>query len=134
MALRVAINAQLLSPGNSYRNAGVGQYILRLLEHLEPGPGETYLVFVPSHVDRASLRERAGVRYVASALPTRKPALRVLWEQTLLPVHIARLRADVVYSPVNVLPSASFRGHVVTVHDLSFVMYPASFGAAFDLR
>lgn len=130
MALRVAINAQLLSPGNTYRNAGVGQYILRLLEHLQPGSGEQFFVFVPSHLDRAALPERAGIRYVASALPTRRPEVRALWEQTLLPAHLARLRVDVVHSPVNVLPAARLRGHVVTVHDLSFVTYPEGFPPA----
>src|SRR5579859_2929495 len=105
MSLRVAINGQLLSLTSSYRNAGVGQYILRLLEHIEPAQGEQFLVFVPSHLDRALFAQRPGIRYIPSKLPTSKPGIRALWEQTLLPAHLVRLHVDVVHSPVNVLPA-----------------------------
>lgn len=126
-ALRVAINGQLLSLGSSYRNAGVGQYIVHLLEHLVPQEGEQFLVFVPPNADRSQLPRRSGLRYLPTAFPTHKPGLRALWEQAILPARLLRHHVDVVHSPVNVVPAARIRGHVVTVHDLSFVTHPENF-------
>src|SRR5947209_12162603 len=68
-----------------------------------------------------------GVRTVFSPIPTVNPMLRILWEQTGLPLGANRLRVDLLHGTVNVMP-LGFRGPtVVTVHDLSFLRLAEQF-------
>jgi glycosyltransferase involved in cell wall biosynthesis len=50
--------------------------------------------------------------------------LRVLWQQTVMPWHIARQRVDVHWGAGFVLPLVSGRPMVLTVHDLTFQLFP----------
>jgi glycosyltransferase involved in cell wall biosynthesis len=61
-----------------------------------------------------------------SSWPTGRPAARILWEQTALPLT----RMDLLHSMAFVTPLISPWPTVVTVYDLSFVHYPAAFPAA----
>src|SRR5581483_10941447 len=56
-----------------------------------------------------------------------KPVVRILWEQTVLPVLAAGL--DVLHCPVNVLPLCAPCPAVLTIHDLTFLRYPERFRA-----
>jgi glycosyltransferase involved in cell wall biosynthesis len=60
-------------------------------------------------------------------LPTERPLVRILWEQTGLPFQAHHLKVDVLHGTVNVLPVASRKTKVVTVHDLAFLRYPERF-------
>jgi len=131
MALRVGLNAQLLSLTSDYRNAGVGQYIYRLLQHLRPDlAGEELAVFLSPGVQRAVLPRRPGLRYYQDRFPSARPWLRVLWEQSLLPAWLVRRRIDVLHCPVNIVPILGVSKLLVTIHDLSFVKYPEGFPVA----
>ncbi|WP_441280317.1 glycosyltransferase family 4 protein [Tardiphaga sp. 862_B3_N1_1] len=50
--------------------------------------------------------------------------LRTIWQQTLLPWHIRSLAVDVHWGTGFVLPLASRRPRVVTVHDLTHQLFP----------
>lgn len=50
--------------------------------------------------------------------------LRVLWQQTVMPWQIARLRVDVHWGAGFVLPLVSGKPMVLTVHDLTFQLFP----------
>lgn len=131
--MHIAINAQLVSFTESYRNAGVSRYTYRLIEGLAEGLGrdaresddQRYTVFVTAR-DRAAVAQfhNGPVRLAPSRGVTTRPVQRIAWEQTRLPGMLRRLHVDVFHSPVNVLPLRLPCASVVTIHDLAFVHYP----------
>ena len=118
--MRIAINAQLLNTEENYRGAGVSNYCQNLLTALgaEPG-GHRFTAFVN---DRDFNAENVTFRRSGQFLA--KPLARIAWEQTLLPLALQQMDADLVHGLVNVLPLATRVPGVVTVHDLSFVRMP----------
>ncbi|WIG57740.1 MAG: Glycosyltransferase [Ktedonobacterales bacterium] len=133
--LHVAINAQLVSFAESYRNAGVSRYTYTLLEGLSAEPGDQhYTAFVNEAEARAAASSPLGVsgalQLVAGSWRTGNPGRRILWEQFALPGELRRIGAQVFHSPVNVLPARLPCASVVTVHDLAFVHYPQYFRPA----
>jgi glycosyltransferase involved in cell wall biosynthesis len=123
-ALHVGVNAHLLSQGQSYRSAGIHWYIHNLLQHLpEADPGVDYTVFLP---DRG-FPERAGLRLRPSGLPMHRPPVRFLWEQAVQPWAARRAGLDLLHCPAFVGPLYAGTPFVVTVHDLSFVLFPEGF-------
>ncbi len=123
----VAINAHLLSGRAGYRSAGVHQYIYHLLRYLgQADDGLRYTVLLgegilPTDVTLSSLRSR---------WPTRRAASRVMWEQLAQPWALRRIGADLVHGPVFVGPLFAPCPAVITVHDLSFIRFPAMFRPA----
>lgn len=129
--MHAGINAQLISLSEGYRNAGVGQYLYQLVRHLAPAPPVQRLTaFVGPAAPPAALPRRPGLRYRPTALPTERPAARILWEQLALPGLLRRAGVDLLHSPVNVAPLAAGVPSVLTIHDLSFLRYPRTFSAA----
>ncbi len=122
----VALNAQLLHGGASYRSAGIHHYIANLLRHLPAAdPSFRYTALVGS---QAPALEGLDVR--RTRLPTRRPWVRVLWEQLLQPLVLARLRPDLQHALAFVAPVFSGHPGVVTVYDLSFRLMPEKFPIA----
>ncbi len=132
----IAINAQLVSFGQTYRNAGVSRYTYTLLEALDRfGDADlTFTVFVNAAEAAAAAAGPLGhsqhVRLEAARWPTASPVRRILWEQLHLPGRLRAIRADVFHAPVNVLPERLPCPAIVTIHDLAFVRYPEYFRAA----
>jgi len=123
----VAINAHLLSGRAGYRSAGVHQYIYHLLRHLGRVGGRlSYTVLLgedglPPDIPLPSLHCR---------WPTNRAAVRVLWEQLVQPWVLRRIGADLVHGPVFVGPLFAPCPAVLTIHDLSFLRFPALFRPA----
>ena len=133
--LHVAINAQLVSFAQTYRNAGVSRYTYTLLDGLSRSvSAQRYTAFVASPeadaAARSPLAARENLALVASSWPTTGPQQRILWEQLALPGELRTREVDVFHSPVNVLPARLPCASVVTVHDLAFVHYPQFFRPA----
>lgn len=133
--LHIAINAQLVTFGENYRNAGVSRLTYTLLDGLSHAEADQCYTALISQAGAESPAARAltttgKLRLVTSAWPTGKPARRVLWEQIALPGELRRLRANVFHAPVNVLPPRLPCASVVTVMDLAFVHYPQYFRPA----
>lgn len=127
MGVHVAINAHLLSSAASYRSAGVSNYSRHLLTALgrlvvDGEVPHRFTAFL--HADDFAAM---GVEVKRGSARLEKPLLRIAWEQTILPVALSRIQADVVHGLVNVLPLATQRPGVVTVHDLSFLRLPELF-------
>ncbi len=128
--VRVAINAQLVSFGDSYRNAGISRFIYTLLEGLAALDfGQEYTAFMhPKEADRASdspLARAAHLHLMGSAIwGADGPVRRIAWEQFALPRVLRTLGIDVFHAPANVLPARLPCPSVVTVHDLVFMRYP----------
>ena len=134
--VRVAINAQLVSFDDSYRNAGISRYIFTLLEGLAAlDAGQEYTAFMhPSDADRASDSPLARAAHLRLLAPARwsadGPVRRIAWEQFALPGTLRTLGIDVFHAPANVLPARLPCPSVVTVHDLAFMRYPQFFRPA----
>lgn len=123
-ALHVGVNAHLLSLDKSYRSAGINWYIYNLLQRLpDADPGIEYTVFLhePGYVGRE------GQRLRRSRLPTRRPPVRIAWEQAVQPWAARRAGLDLLHCPAFVGPLAGSIPFVVTVHDLSFLLFPQGF-------
>lgn len=134
--IHVAINAQLVTFGQTYRNAGVSRYTYTLLEALDQLADDQlrYTVFVSSSEATAAaaspLGRSARMRLEPARWTTDGPIKRIVWEQTRLPARLREARADVFHAPVNVLPERLPCPSVVTIHDLAFVRYPEFFRPA----
>src|SRR5947209_9260263 len=129
--MRIAINAQLLSYSDNYRNGGISRYIRYLLTALAQRPGEhEYTIFVNGQpvVERlrGDVQASEQIEYVPVAWSESKPFSRVAWEQLQLPSLLRERRIDVFHSPANVLPEMLPRrcAGVVTLHDLAFLRFP----------
>jgi glycosyltransferase involved in cell wall biosynthesis len=84
-----------------------------------------YLAFVGDEAIALAGWERRVSRW-----RTARPPARVLWEQTAQPWGVWRNRLDLLHVPVNVGPVIAPCPVVVTIHDLSFYLYPELFQPA----
>ncbi len=127
--MNVGILAHLLDLRPGYRQAGVSRYIEYLLRELPTASPHRFIVYAGrhSHGGGADLRDRPGLRFTTSLVPTGRPETRIVWEQLCAPFHLERDKIDVVHGTVNVVPIVSGRPTVVTVHDLAFLRYPEQY-------
>jgi glycosyltransferase involved in cell wall biosynthesis len=130
--VRVAINAQLVSFGASYRNAGISRYTYQLLDGLSRIESD---IEFTAFINGAERKDAAGsavgqadrIRLIADRANTSGPLRRIAWEQLTLPGQLKRLDADVFHAPANALPRFVPCASVLTVHDLAFMRYPEFF-------
>ncbi len=123
----VAINTHLISGRVGYRSAGVHQYIYHLLRHLGPDDdGLRYTVLL----GEGELPPDVALPTLQSRWPTGRASVRVAWEQLVQPWTLRRIEADLVHGPVFIAPFIAPCPAVVTIHDLSFIRFPAMFRPA----
>lgn len=123
--VRIGINAHLLSAESGYRRAGIHQYIAQVIHHLPLLSSDThYTVFTR---DEKAIGTRSGVQVASSSWPTEQRVIRILWEQSALPVLAARENLDLLHSMAFVTPIVGQIPTIVTVYDLSFVHFPEKF-------
>lgn len=130
---RVGINAHLLSRQAGYRSTGIHGYISNLLRHLpaaEGAPDFRFIVFL----GEGQLESDRSLTVIRSAWPTGRPTIRILWEQLALPILYLRgklaglePRLHLLHSMAFVTPLAFAWPAIVTVYDLSFIHFPATF-------
>lgn len=125
--MQIALNAHHLSFGPSYRGAGISRYIRNLLPHLRNEQEHAYQVHIGDRNLPPDFAPDARFRVRFSRLPTRRPVVRILWEQFWLPFALQADRADVLHSLGYVQPLACPARSVLTVHDLSFLLHPGNF-------
>ncbi len=126
--MHVGINAHLLSFGTSYRGAGISRYIRNVVSHLRLFPGEdVYSVFLGDRNLPPEFSPDAHFWPRVSRLPTVRPSVRMLWEQIVQPLELRMRRIDLLHSMGYVQPFACPCRSVVTVHDLSFLLFPEAF-------
>jgi glycosyltransferase involved in cell wall biosynthesis len=123
--LRIAINAHLLSGQDSYRSAGVHQYVLHLLRYLSSVnmEGIRFTAFLGAEAPEPV----SDLRFLRSRWRTSRPSVRVLWEQLVQPQVLRQIEANLVHAPVFVGPLVAPCPVVTTVHDLSFIRFPHLF-------
>ncbi|PZE84970.1 glycosyltransferase family 1 protein [Curtobacterium sp. MCBD17_032] len=102
---------------------GVGRYVEGIAGHLGASGLDVHLVVRPVHA--AHFRALAtGVTVHTAPAWTDSVPLRLLWEQTGLPLLGRRIGATVLHSPHYTFPFAWRRGSVVTLHDATFFSDP----------
>ncbi|MCW5857308.1 MAG: glycosyltransferase [Caldilineales bacterium] len=69
-----------------------------------------------------------GIDLHRAPAASQRPLLRILWEQIALPLAARRRQIDLFHGLAYALPLAAGLPGVVTVHDLSFLLFPHSFG------
>ena len=121
----VAFNAHLLSAGDSYRSAGIAVYVKNLLRGL--ATVESDLRYQVLLGDRRLSPTDFDLPVRFSRVSTAHPALRILWEQCVLPGLLRRLGVDLLHAAAFVGPLLSSCPQVITVHDLSFLRHPEFF-------
>jgi glycosyltransferase involved in cell wall biosynthesis len=129
--MHIGLNAHLLSLGETYRGAGINWYIHNLLTHLPHVDHDNrYTAFIgdgrftPS---TSSGRRSSGLALRLSRLPTSRPVVRIFWEQVVQPFALRKERVDLLHALAFVTPLLSPCPAVVTIYDLSFLLYPESF-------
>lgn len=105
---------------------GCDRYMLELLGALAGlGTDDAWTVFV-NRDDADRLPHPLPPTFRVVALPFRGRPARLVFQQTVLPLWLARLGVDVLHSPSFFVPLAPTRvRHVLTVHDLTFFTAPA---------
>ncbi len=121
----VAINAHLLSFSDSYRGAGIHRYIRALLEYLPQVSDYRYTAYLGD--PRAKGVTWPGMDARLAPFSTMSPGARAVWEQVFQPIHLVRDAVDLIHGPAYALPLLCPTQSVVTIHDLSFLLYPAAF-------
>lgn len=123
---RIGLNAHLLNLSGNYRSAGINWYIYHLLQNLQ-SPDYDFTVFLSEPRAREHFRH---LRLDLSRWPTRKPVIRIAWEQLVQPLALRRDSIDLLHALAFAGPISISIPWVVTVYDLSFVRYPQSFNTA----
>ena len=104
------------------RLTGAGHYMVELVAALDRRQSIDLDVMVrPPHLDLIGRRAPRARVHQAGAGP--RP-VRLLWEQTGLPLRLRRLRPDVLHCPHYTVPMAARTPMVVTFHDATFFTHP----------
>lgn len=126
--MQVAINAQLLSRARSFRSGGISRHISHLLQQLAGEPrGHQFDVFAPHLPEPKEALAGPALRYHPTGERTVQPSIRILWEQSVLPLRLAKLRPHLLHSTAYVSPLAWPGKTVVTIYDLSFLRFSEAF-------
>ena len=112
--MRIGIDARMAY----YTQAGIGQYIRRLIEGLAKINGQEELILLQSRKDEVLIHHDRFRRR-----PLWTPSHHRL-EQWLLPLEIVVAGLDVLHSPDFIPPFYRNCRSVITIHDLAFLLYP----------
>jgi len=113
--MRIGIDARLVY----YSQAGIGQYILHLINGLAEIDHENEYVILQSRKDDTTILSQPNFRRVSLWTPSHHRL-----ERLSLNVELMRLGLDVLHSPDFIPPHRPSCKSVITVHDLAFLLYP----------
>jgi glycosyltransferase involved in cell wall biosynthesis len=124
-ALRIGINALYLLPG---KVGGSEIYVRNLVKWLARANGSNeYFIFVNRESAGVFEKLAPGVTVVQCPVNATNRALRILWEQTVLPFQAVRRRLDVLLSAGMTSPFFSFVPSFVVIYDLQHINQPQNF-------
>lgn len=121
--MKITIDATGLSP----HKTGTVTYLVEILAQWNSDPriAHDFVVFCTiqsrHHFDDLQLDKR----FLLSIVPVRK-LIQMMWQQTLLPLFLVRHKVDVHWGPGFVLPLLGVCSMVVTIHDMTFDLFPES--------
>lgn len=118
--MKIGIDATALPE----KPVGAGNYIIQLVRALaQLETGMEFIVFIQeSRMSLLQVSGRSDFRLVA--LPDRSPAARLIWEQTAFPVLVKKNGVDLLHSLHYTRPVTLPARSVVTLHDMTFFLYP----------
>jgi glycosyltransferase involved in cell wall biosynthesis len=119
-AVRIGVNALLLSNRASYRRTGVSRYVEGLASALPPAIPEAELIaYAAGGVD-------LGAGWVMRSAPPGmdRPQFRIAYERGILPLSARKDRLDIFHGTVNALPRGLSCPGIVTIHDLALLRWP----------
>ena len=118
--MRIGIDATALPP----EPVGAGNYIIHLVRALASlDCDDEWVIFAQNHA-----RDLIGVpacdRLEWRLIPDQSPARRLAWEQARFPAIIQESRLELLHSPHYTRPVRLSCASVVTLHDMTFFLYP----------
>jgi glycosyltransferase involved in cell wall biosynthesis len=113
--MRVGIDARLVY----YSQAGIGQYILHLVDGLAKVDSQSEYVLLQSRKDDTTILRQPNFRRISLWTPSHHRL-----ERYALNVELMRLGLDILHSPDFIPPHRPTCKSVITVHDLAFLLYP----------
>lgn len=113
--MRIGIDARMAY----YTQAGIGQYIRRLIEGLSRIDIAEEIVLLQSRKDQPIVLNHSAFRRRSLWTPSHNR-----FEQITLPIEIALTRLQVLHSPDFIPPLRRNCRSVITVHDLAFLRFP----------
>ena len=113
--MRIGIDARLVY----YSQAGIGQYILHLINGLAQIDHENEYVILQSRKDDTTILQQPNFRRVSLWTPSHHRL-----ERLSMNVELMRLGLDVLHSPDFIPPHRPSCKSVITIHDLAFLLYP----------
>lgn len=114
--MRIGIDARLVF----YNRAGIGQYILRLVEALARlHPENDDFILLQSRKDKSTIIHSNGFYRKSLWTPSHNR-----FEQPALGFEVSRLGLDLLHSPDFIPPFKRNCKSVITIHDLAFLLYP----------
>ncbi|MBV9505181.1 MAG: glycosyltransferase family 4 protein [Acidobacteriia bacterium] len=123
--LRIGINALYLIPGGV---GGTEIYLRGILNALaEIDPQNRYFVFTNLETDVGLVPKAPNFEHVPQRVRAVIRPARLLWEQTVLPLHAAGLKLDVLLNPGFTAPLFCACPQVTVFHDLQHKRHPEYF-------
>jgi glycosyltransferase involved in cell wall biosynthesis len=114
--MRIGIDARLVF----YNRAGIGAYILQLIEALaKVDPQKDTFVVLQSRKDKSSIISSNGFERKSLWTPSHNR-----FEQFTLSFEVSQLKLDLLHSPDFIPPFRRNCQSVITIHDLAFLLYP----------
>ncbi|HEY5949286.1 MAG TPA: glycosyltransferase family 1 protein [Kofleriaceae bacterium] len=122
--MRIGIDLLFLAAG---RGGGIERYVRGLIDGLARlGGGHEYVLFTNAHC-RGTFPLAEGFTEVASNVSAVFRPAKLVWEQTVLPVQLAKHDIDVLLAPANVSPIAHRCPSAVIIYDVVAFMRPEVF-------
>ena len=123
--LRIGINALYLIPGGV---GGTEIYLRSLLKALaEIDARNQYFIFTNRETGPDLSPAQANFRAVPQPVPARFRPARIAWEQTILPISVARLGLDALLNPGFTAPIYCPCAAVTVFHDMQHKRHPEHF-------
>ncbi len=122
---RIGVSALYLIPGAV---GGTEIYLRELLAALgRIDTANEYFIFTNLETEADLVPRQPNFQWKPQALRARSRPVRILWEQTILPLEASRYKIDVLFNPGFTMPALAACPCVTVFHDLQHKRHPEHF-------
>ncbi|MEQ1884128.1 MAG: glycosyltransferase family 1 protein [Bryobacteraceae bacterium] len=122
---RIGVNALYLIPGGV---GGTEVYLRELLRALaRTDSANEFFVFGNLETGEDLVPQQANFYWKQQAVHAKNRPARILWEQTVLPMEVARYKIDVLFNPGFTAPILGTAPNITVFHDLQHKRHPEYF-------
>lgn len=125
--MRIAVNARLLLKG---RLEGIGWHAWELLTRIIKSQHAHTFILYYDRKEGIQVPEGKNVIFKSLNPVTRHPILLHYWTEISLKQEILKDKIDIYYSPEPILPSGLTCKTVITIHDISPILFPGTLSYA----